>query len=66
MRYIWLYLRLLGLRIRIRLSKGGIQLSIVQSKMARNVAGKEDGVGKDGTTNGNFFMFGSRNVEGAD
>jgi len=56
----------LGLRIRIRLSKGGIQLSIVQSKMARNVAGKEDGVGKDGTTNGNFFMFGSRNVEGAD
>ena len=38
----------------------------VRGNRARNVKGEEDGVGKDGTTNGNFFMFGSRNVEGAD
>jgi hypothetical protein len=33
---------------------------------ARVIAKKEDGVGKDGTTNGNFFMYGSRNIEGAE
>ena len=38
----------------------------IRSKKARNsIEGKEDGVGKDGTTNGDFPMYGSGNVEGA-